>query len=37
MNKLKYVVSILTALTISSVVTANEIKMALELKKVINL
>jgi glycine betaine/proline transport system substrate-binding protein len=28
MNKLKYVVSILAALTISSVVTANEIKMA---------
>ena len=28
MNKLKYVVSILAALTISSVVTANEVKMA---------
>ena len=28
MNKLKYVVSMLAALTISSVVTANEVKMA---------
>ena len=28
MNKLKYVVTILAALTISSVVTANEVKMA---------
>ena len=28
MNKLKYVVSILVALTISSVATANEVKMA---------
>jgi ABC-type proline/glycine betaine transport system substrate-binding protein len=28
MNKLKYVVTILAALTISSFVTANEIKMA---------